>query len=111
MVQGIGHGRTEPVSDKYTITTAGDRPLPRYVTIEHLMQHAGATRVSEELAAIPDEATGGHAKFQTDPAMTIWRHAHHFAPACPEFLRHHAEMLLRAVNNHYLNRFMQHASN
>src|SRR2546425_3784368 len=109
MVQGIGRGRAEPISDEHAITTTGYRPLQRYVAIEHLMQHAGATRVGEELAAVPDEATGRHAKFQTDPAMTVWRPAYHFTPARPEFLRHHAEMLLRAVNNHHLNRFMQHA--
>jgi len=81
--------------------------MPGHVAIEHLMHHASATRVGEKFAAVTDEATGGHAKFQPHSAMTIWGHAHQFAAARPEFLGHHAEMLFRTINDHHLDRFVQ----
>src|SRR5215468_2087383 len=110
MVQGIGSGRAQPVGHEYTITATRDWPLPGHIAIEHLMHHASATGVGEELTAVADEATGGYTKFQPHPAMTVWGHAHHFAAARPEFLRHHAEMLFRAVNDHHLDRLVQHTS-
>src|SRR5262245_4411109 len=111
MVQGIGRARAHPVGHEHAIAATRDWPLPGHVAIEHLMHHASATRVGEELAAVADEATGGHAKFQPHPTMTVWSHAHHFTAARPEFLGHHAEMLFRAVNDHHLDRFMQHTTN
>src|SRR4029453_16537052 len=106
MIQGIGRGRTHAVGHEHAIAATRDWPLPGHVAIEHLMHHASAARVGEELAAVADEATGGHAKFQPHPTMTVWGHAYHFAAARAEFLGHHAEMLFRTVNDHHLDRLM-----
>ena len=81
--------------------------MPGHVAFEHLMHHASATRIGEELATVADEATCGHTKFQPDPAMTIRGPAQHFAAARAEFLGHHAEMLFRAVNDHHLDWLMR----
>jgi hypothetical protein len=74
------------------------------------MHHAGAARVGEELTTVADETTGGHAKFQPHSAMAVWGHAYHFAAARSEFLGHYAEMLFRTVNDHHLDRFVQHTT-
>ena len=71
------------------------------------MHDASAARIGEKLAAIADEPARGHAKFHSDAAMAVRRHAYHFAPTCAEFLRNHPEVVFRTVDNHHLDRFVR----
>ena len=81
--QTVGHGVAGLEADERTGGTGLDIAAPFFVTVEDGVHDAFTVGISEELAAVTEEAAAGHAELQTGTAVHHL-HVHQDALACAQ---------------------------
>ena len=75
------------------------RSMPRFVTVEKVVQEAGPSGVGQKLGPEADEPSGGDPEFEADPAVTVVIHLLHPAFTDPDLLGHNADELFRDIDD------------
>jgi len=77
---GIGRGGTGAVSHNRAGVTGTKLAHPRFIALEHRVQHAGAARLREELGTEANQTTGRNDVVQADPSGAVVDHVEHPTP-------------------------------
>src|ERR1700685_4351442 len=81
--------------------------LPFHISIEERIHDDRPTRVSEQLAAQPNQTTAGHAKLNSHSPVAVVVHVDDLALARSQLLHHHAHKCFGNIHREMLYRFHQ----
>ena len=77
------------------------------IAVEQRVHDRGALGIGQQLAAQADEPAGRNLELQADAAGAVIDHLGHLALASSEFLDHHPDEVLRAIDHQQFERLVQ----
>ena len=98
----VAGGLARAVGDQRPGGTRGNIALPLDVAVEQRVHDGGAARIGQHLAAQPDQAARRHMELQAHAAGAVIDHLVHLALARAELFDHHADEVLRAVDDQHV---------
>src|ERR1039458_528872 len=104
---GVAGGSSRTVRHQRPGGARGNVALPLDVAVEQRVHNRRTARIREDFAAQSDQPARGHMEIEPHTAGALVDHLDHLSLPGAQFLNHHAQEILRAIDDQVLHRLVE----